>query len=126
MRCIAQLSTEDAEIRMGEPADVWKDSRQIRSADAEPRCERGGKLVDGSRGNPAALTGIVGTVDSESRERAEQTSALDCATEHKLVTPPPVIGTGTIGRIGPTKIGRGKSGDLGGYAELDRCVVKRA
>src|SRR5438045_9057169 len=93
MRCIAQLSTEDAEIRMGEPADVWKDSRQIRSADAEPRCKRGGKLVDGSRGNPAALTGIVGTVDGERRERAEQTSALGCPAEQEERTRPHVSGT---------------------------------
>src|SRR6476620_12062822 len=120
MRRIAQLSTEDAEVWMGEPPDVWKDRRQIRSAHPEPRCERRGKFVNGRRGNPAALARVVRAVDSESREGAEQASSLNGATENKLVTPPAVIGTGAIRRIGAAEIGRGKCGDLCSDAEFDR------
>src|SRR2546423_7890638 len=104
---------------MGEAADVWKNGRQIRRADAEPRRERRGKLVDRSRRNPAALAGIVGTVNGESRKRTEQTPALDCAAENELVTPPPVIGPGTVCRIGAAEIGRGKRGDLRRDVKLD-------
>src|ERR1051326_5228062 len=124
MPCIAQPLTEDAEIRMGESADVWKDSRQIGGADAEPSRERGRKLVDRRRGNPAALAGIVGAVDGESRESAEQSPALDRAAENELMASPPVIRTGAVRWIGAAEIGGGERGHLRRDSELDGRVVK--
>src|ERR1043165_403261 len=84
--------TEDAEIRMGEAADVGKDRGQIGSTDAEPGCKRGGKFVDRRRWDPAALAGIVRAVDGERREGAEEATALNCAAHDKLVAAPAVIG----------------------------------
>src|SRR5207248_8481150 len=84
-------SAEDAEIRMGETSDVRKDRRQIRSANPEPGRERRGKFVHRGRRDPAALPGIVGTVDRESGESAEQSSTLDGAAENELMTSPAVV-----------------------------------
>ena len=63
--------TEDAEIGMSEAADIRQHGRQIRGAHAKPARERRGKFVDRCRWNPAALAGIVGTIDRESRKCSE-------------------------------------------------------
>src|SRR5438477_1846662 len=91
--------TENAEIRMGEAADVRQNARQIGGAHAEPGRERGGKFVHGSCRNPAALAGVVGAVDGERGESAEQTSALNRAAEDELMAAPAVVGAGAVRRI---------------------------
>src|SRR6266404_7020197 len=115
---------EDAKIRMRETTNVWQDSRQIGGAHAEPGRERGGEFVHRSCRNPAALAGIVRAIHREGRERSEQSAALDGATEHKLVAPPPVIGARAIRWISAAKVRRGKSRDLLGDAELDRGGIE--
>src|SRR6476469_4967833 len=117
-------SAENAEVRMSEAADVRENRRQIGRADAEPRRKGGGEFVDRSGGNPAALAGIIGAVDGERGERAEQSSALDGAAQNKLVAPPPVIGASSVGRISPAEIGGGKRSDLRSDAQLDRGRIK--
>ena len=58
------------------------------------------KLCPGS----AALAGVVGTVNGEGGECAEQSPALNGAAEDELMAPPPVIGAGAIRRISAAEI----------------------
>src|SRR5438067_2946771 len=121
----ASTSAEDAQIRMGEAANVWKDRRQIRGVNAEPGRERRRKLVHRSCWNPATLSGVVGTVDGKGREGAEQSAALDGAAHHELVTAPSVIGAAAIRRISASEIRSGERGHILRDAQLVGRVVKR-
>src|SRR6266480_7723808 len=116
--------TEDPEVRMGEATDVRKNGRQIGGGDAEPRRKRGGKFVDGRRGNPATLSGIVGAVDRKGWEGSEQAPALHGAAENELMAPPSVIGPGSVCWISSAEIGRGERRHLRCDAQLDRRIVK--
>src|SRR5689334_22593979 len=106
MACIAQPLTEDADIRMGKASDVRQNRRQIGGADAEPRRKRGGKFVDGRRGNPTTLASVIGAVNRERGEGPEQSSALNGPAEHELVAAPAVVGPAAVRWISAAEIGR--------------------
>ena len=116
--------TEDSEIRMSESSDVRQHSRQVRIAHAEPCRQRRGEFIHGCRRNPAALPGIVGTIDREGRESSKQSTALDGAAEDELMAAPAMIGARAVRGEGATKIRGGESSHILGDTQLNRRGIK--
>ncbi len=93
----------------------------LRLRDAEPFRERGGKLIDGGRRNPAAGAGVVGAADGERGPGAEGALSVDGAAHDEVVAAPAVIAAERVAREGAAEIAVRETGDA--FLEIGVAIL---